>query len=109
MTEPERKTVTPAFCAPGAGDWRELVAENAANNDQQEQARKAKDELKNVLLASLQMQHLVVLAGSGCSLSAGGPSMLNLWNDAVGETPSDMAKGTSRKVNHDLKIGRAHV
>ena len=78
MTAPERKTVTSAFRAPGAGDWRELVAENADDKDQQEEARKAKDELKNMLLASLQMQHLVVLAGSGCSRAAGGPSMQDL-------------------------------
>ena len=102
MTVPERKTETSAFRAPGAADWRELVADNADDKEQQEKARTAKDELKNVLLASLQMQHLVVLAGSGCSLSAGGPSMLHLWHDAVGETPSDMAKDTARKVNHDL-------
>lgn len=102
MTAPERKTVTSAFRTPGATDWRELVADNADGKDQQEKARTARDELKNVLLASLQMQHLVVLAGSGCSLSAGGPSMLDLWNDAVGESPSDIATDTSRKVNHDL-------
>lgn len=103
MTPPERKTVASAFRAPRADDWRELVAQNADDKDQQEQARKAKDELKNVLLASLQMQHLVVLAGSGCSQSAGGPSMHDLWNGAVGEEPTVGATETAGKVNHDLK------
>jgi len=102
MTAHERKTVASAFRAPGAVDWRELVSENAADKDQQEEARKAKGELKNVLLASLQMQHLVVLAGSGCSQSAGGPSMQDLWNGAVGEEPTADAKAAAGKVNHDL-------
>lgn len=103
MTAPEGKTVATAFRAPGAVDWRELMVENAADKDKQEEARKAKDELKNVLLASLQMQHLVVLAGSGCSRSAGGPSMQDLWNGAVGEKPTDGATTTAGEVNHDLK------
>ena len=102
MTAPERKTVTSAFRAPGAGDWRELVAENATDKNQQDETRKAKDELKNVLLASLQMQNLVVLAGSGCSQSAGGPSMRDLWNGAVSEEPTDEAKATAAKVNYKL-------
>lgn len=93
----ERETVASAFLAPGTVAWRKLVAENGADKDKQ-----AKDELKNVLLASLQMQHLVVLAGSGCSQSAGGPSMQDLWNGAVGAVP-DSATRTAKLVNHDLK------
>lgn len=103
MATTVQEAETSAFRAPDAVDWRELVAEDAADKDQQEKAQKAKDELKSVLLASLQMQHLVVLAGSGCSRSAGGPSMQNLWNGAVGEEPTDDAKETAAKVNHDLK------
>lgn len=103
MTAPERGTGTSAFRAPRAVDWRELVAENASDKDQQEEARKVRDELKNVLLASLQRQHLVVLAGSGCSQAASGPSMQDLWNGAVGEEPTDKARTTAGKVKHDLK------
>ena len=103
MTAPERKTVASAFRAPGAVDWRELVAENAAGRDRQEEAKKAKDELKNVLLASLQMQHLVVLAGSGCSQSAGGPSMQDLWNGTVGKEPTADATATAGKVKYELE------
>lgn len=102
MTAPEQGVVTSGFRAPGAVYWRELVAADAADKAKQEDARKAKDELKNVLLASLQMQHLVVLAGSGCSQSAGGPSMQDLWNGAVGEQPTADATTTAGKVNHDL-------
>lgn len=101
MTTPEQEKTVPAFRTPGSGDWQALAAENAGDESQQE-VRKAKDELKNTLLASLQMQHLVVLAGSGCSRSAGGPSMLDLWNRAVGEEPTEDAKGTAAKVHHDL-------
>lgn len=103
MTTPEQQKVVSAFRSPGSGDWRELVAESADDKGQQEEVRKAKDELKNMLLASLQMQHLVVLAGSGCSRSADGPSMQDLWNGAVGEEPTDGARETAEKVNHDLE------
>ncbi len=96
----ERKTTTPAFRAPGAVDWRELVADNA---DQPVAARKANDELKDVLHASLQMQRLVVLAGSGCSQSAGGPSMNDLWNAAIGEKPDDIAKAIAGKIHYSLE------
>lgn len=102
MTATERRTENSAFRAPGVGEWREFATKNADDKDQKEDARKAKDELKNVLLASLQMQHLVVLGGSGCSLSADGPSMQDLWNGAVGETPTNEAKTTAEKVHHDL-------
>jgi len=103
MTAPEQKTATSAFRAPGADGWRELVAENAGDKEQQEEVRKAKDALKNMLLVSLQMQHLVVLAGSGCSQPAGGPSMQDLWNGAVGEEPREEAKTVAEKVKYDLK------
>jgi NAD-dependent SIR2 family protein deacetylase len=103
MITPEQQKVVPAFRTLGSSDWQALVAKSADDNCQQEEARKAKDELKNALLASLQMQHLVVLAGSGCSRSAGGPSMQDLWNGAVGEEPRDCAKATAEKVHHDLE------
>lgn len=102
MTTPEQQQAVPAFRTPRSGDWQALAAEDASDESQKE-VRKAKDKLKNALLASLQMQHLVVLAGSGCSRSAGGPSMLDLWNRAVGEEPTAAAKETATKVNHDLE------
>lgn len=104
MTVPESKTIIPAFKAPGVADWRPLDVSAEGTDSQREEARRSKDELKNMLLASLQMQHLVVLAGSGCSLSAGGPSMQDLWNGAVGAPPTDAAKATAAMVHHDLKI-----
>ncbi|MCK8515853.1 SIR2 family protein [Methylonatrum kenyense] len=102
MIRHEQRAV-PALRTPGSDDWQALGAGNSHDESHQpEEVRKAKDELKNSLLASLQMQHLVILAGSGCSRSAGGPSMLDLWERAVGEEPTDDAKRTAEKVNHDL-------
>jgi NAD-dependent SIR2 family protein deacetylase len=103
MTATDKNTVSAALRAPSSADWRELVVENGSDNEKQDQARKARDELKNTLLASLQMQHLVVLAGSGCSRSAGGPSMQDLWNGAVGLEPTSDAERTAKKVHYELK------
>lgn len=52
-------------------------------------AKAAKEELKNFLLSSLQMQHVVVLAGSGTSLGpiTKGPSMWTLWDYCVNANP----------------------
>lgn len=102
MTTPEQEQAVSAFRTPDSAEWQALATENKDDESQQE-LRKAKVELKNALLASLQMQHLVVLAGSGCSLSAGGPSMLDLWNRAVGEEPTTAAMKIARKVKHNLK------
>ena len=102
MSATESTKTIPEFKAPGAGAWRPLDVPAEGTNEQKEEARKNKDELKTVLLASLQMQHLLVLAGSGCSLSAGGPSMQDLWHAAVGDDPTKEAKGTAKKVRHDL-------
>jgi len=98
MTQ-EKDVRTAAFRAPGSDEWRSLVA-TPDSEEEAERVGKAQDDLRNMLLASLQMQHLMVLAGCGCSLSAGGPSMEDLWNGAVGETPTDEARAAAEKVNH---------
>ena len=109
MTEPSTKTkqteTIPSFRGPGADEWRPIDASrdhDDTDKDKKEQAKNNKDELNNALRASLQMQHLVVLAGSGCSRSAGGPSMLDLWNGAVGHPPTEAACETAKKVHYDL-------
>lgn len=102
MTEQKQDKTRSAFRAPGATEWRGFSADGESDREREDKVRKAADELKNMLLASLQMQHLVVLAGLGCSLSADGPSMQDLWNGAVGEKPTDEAKTTADKVNHKL-------
>lgn len=102
MTTPEPSKTVHAFRIPGTSDWRPLTAISGGNDAQHDEVKRNKEEIKNMLLASLQMQHLVVLSGSGCSLSADGPSMLDLWNHAVGEKPTEKETKIAAKVHHDL-------
>lgn len=59
---------------PDAEAWKELKPDVPAGTEPAEEqkilaaAKAAKEELKHFLLSSLQMQHVVVLAGSGTSL-----------------------------------------
>lgn len=96
----EQVTQATAFLSPGSDEWRSLVA--SGSDEEAKKAGNAKEDIKNMLLASLQMQHLVVLAGCGCSLSAGGPSMKDLWIGTVGEEPSKAAVRAARRVHQDL-------
>jgi hypothetical protein len=103
-------SAAPIFRKPGAMGW-ESVSIPAAMEDAQDEAAKqsrtraeqANEALKNMLLQSLQMQHLVVLAGSGCSLHAGGPSMDELWKAVVGESPSLQAGQAAESSKYNLK------
>lgn len=62
-TDNEEKSIK-AFKAPREAEWRPLEAK-PDDDDQQRRARNNQEELHNMLLGSLQMQHVVVLAGSG--------------------------------------------
>lgn len=83
------------FFGPEAAEWKELkpdVPPGTAPAEEQKilgAAKAAKEELKNFLLSSLQMQHVVVLAGSGTSLGpiTKGPSMWTLWDYCVNANP----------------------
>ena len=83
------------FFGPEAAAWKELKPDIPAETDQAEEqrilaaAKTDKEELKNFLLSSLQMQHVVVLAGSGTSLGqvTNGPSMGTLWDYCVNANP----------------------
>ena len=85
----------PMFFGPESEAWKELKPEIPAGTDPAEEqkiisaAKTAKEELKNFLLSSLQMQHVVVLAGSGTSLGrvTKGPSMWTLWDHCVNANP----------------------
>ena len=90
-----------SFKAPRDVEFRPLEAD-ATDTDQQKYAKSNRDELHNALLGSLQMQHLAVLAGSGCSLTANGPSMSDLWNAAVGDPATTIAQKSAEKVSHDI-------
>lgn len=91
---------TLAFKGPRDSEWKPL--DSNTDNGEQKVVKLNRDELHNTLLGSLQMQHLVVLAGSGCSLSANGPSMPALWDAAVGDPASDAAKKAAEMVGHDI-------
>jgi hypothetical protein len=89
----------PMFLGPDAAAWKELKPDVPAGIDPAERqkitaaAMAAKDELRNILLSSLQMQHVVVLAGSGTSLGpiTNGPSMWTLWDYCVNANPGSGA------------------
>ena len=97
-----------SFLKPGAQNWEILQAASATNNagtnsaEDTHRVEQANETLKATLLQSLQMQHLIVLAGSGCSYYAGGPKMSALWDKVIGETPSDDAKKTAITIRYDL-------
>lgn len=84
------------FFGPDTIAWKELKPAIAAGTDPLEEqkliaaAKAAKDELKAFLLSSLQMQHVVVLAGSGTSLGlvTKGCSMSALWDYCVNSNPA---------------------
>lgn len=90
------------FFGPDSAAWKELKPDIPPGTDPASEqivlaaANTAKEELKNFLLSSLQMQHVVVLAGSGTSLGpiAKGPSMWTLWDYCVNANPGT---GTSAR------------
>ena len=90
------------FFGPDSGVWKDLKPDIPAGAEPAEEqkllaaAKAAKDELKAFLLSSLQMQHVVVLAGSGTSLGpvTKGPSMYNLWDYCVNSNPGT---GTTKR------------
>ena len=104
-SEPGDTTTPPAasFRAPRSSNWQALVAPPDADQEASKKAERAREDLSQTLLASLKMEHVVVLAGSGCSLSVGGPSMEDLWNEIVGKEPTKKATTIAAKVNYDLK------
>jgi hypothetical protein len=104
MTEPTTSTGQLKFKAPASDEWRSLPVEGQ-DKDPQDKTKAARDTLKETLLASLQMQHVVVLAGSGTSLGpVGGPSMMDLWDAAIGKPPNQDATKTAKKINYDLQV-----
>jgi hypothetical protein len=109
MTESMTSTGQLKFKAPSADEWSALPVDGQTE-DQQEQTKAARDALKETLLTSLQMQHIVVLAGSGTSRGlVGGPSMQDLWDASIGKSSSQDATATAEKVNYDLKTQTPNI
>lgn len=61
---------------------------------------RSSEKLIQFLLASLQMQHLIVLSGSGTSLHAGGPAMSRLWTRAMQGLESNDREELFRNVGY---------
>ena len=99
----KRKQEPLAFKSPGVEEWRVFQVESSADRESKEKASSAKQSIHDCLLNSLQMQNIVVLAGSGTSLgSVGGPSMWDLWGAAIGEKPSAEAMAVASTMKYDL-------
>jgi len=114
------------FFGPNSEGWKELKPDIPADTDIADKqklvaaARAAKDELKSFLLSSLQMQHVVVLAGSGTSLGpiTKGPSMWDLWDYCVHSNPgdpnfdgevSDNATKVIKEVGYDVAAEKENI
>lgn len=110
-----------AFIGPDSPEWRELSPDLSGETDEEVRdqklnaAKAAKEELKAILLSSLQMQHVSVLAGSGTSLGpvVKGPSMWTLWDFCVNENPgpgdedrklSTESKAVIEKVGYEVGL-----
>jgi hypothetical protein len=119
---PAAPAVAPAheteFYSTTEGMWQSLAAKPGGTPDQQkaeqERAARARKTLHDQLLASLQMQHVVVLAGSGTSLGPkiGGPSMWALWDHCVNSNPDTGSavrteKPDATKVMNDVGYDKA--
>jgi hypothetical protein len=106
MTELATPALQPQFRTPGSDKWRDLSVDGQGE-DELKNAKTAREDLTETLLASLQMQHIIVLAGSGTSIGSGGPSMNDLWNAAIGGEPGKAIKSIAEKVQYDL--GKANI
>ena len=84
------------YLSPSSVKWKTLESYTDNNEGNKENF----EELKSVLLSSLQMQNLCVLAGSGTSLGdVGGPSMADLWQKAAQDTVTKKPKSIVIKVS----------
>jgi SIR2-like domain len=99
------KPYKPTFYSITEAAWKDLKFDlgDSSNSRESKKAvdtsKTARDELKNLLLSSLQMQHVVVLAGSGTSLGpiSNGPSMWTLWDHCVNANPD--SNESERKIS----------
>jgi hypothetical protein len=90
-----------SFWSPWAKSWQQVDATERAANET-DQRPTTSDILKETLLTSLQMQHLLVLAGSGCSIEVNGPSMTSLWKQLTSRFKTEV-NDIAGKVNYDIK------
>ncbi len=116
----------PLMFSPDAGEWKPLKAIIPAGLSAEDEkklhaaVKATRDELKAFLLSSLQMQHVVVLAGSGTSLGSitKGPSMWDLWDHCVHSNPgtgtdartiSTKAAKVIKRVGYDVAAEKENI
>lgn len=104
-----------SFREPRATEWHKLdVSEQSSlSEDEKKQASSraehARDRLEQMLLAALKMEHVMILAGSGCSYGvvgsngSKGPSMSELWNAVVGSEATEPAKKVAEKIQYKIE------
>lgn len=97
-----RPPVEFAYQAPKTSEWRLLSGTSENDDDPNQGAEKGRQGFEQLLLASLKMEHVIVLAGSGCSLSVGGPSMGDLWKSVIGSPVSKESKLVAKTTKYDL-------
>jgi len=88
---------------PGFGEWADLslpISDNSTGLGSFDGS--VHQNFKEVLLSSLQMQHLIVLAGSGTSIGSpvNGPSMRDLWQYCLDD--ESLKEKVIQKVKYDI-------
>ncbi len=96
------------FRLPGSPVW-EVYEDAAKDKDGDTTAAAARERLSSYLTSSLQMQNLLVLAGSGTSFGVGGPKMEELWALCVGATPSDATGKVLKALSYGAAKGEQDI
>ena len=94
------------FYLPASSNWESLKIDETEDNAKERQKRN-REKLNQQLLASLKMQNLMILCGSGTSLQpVGGPSMWDLWNLCMKKEDqkeyTEKASSTAQMLNYDI-------
>lgn len=113
------------FFSPETGAWKALKPDVSSELEEAKKqqtlatAAAAREELKAVLLSSLQMQHVIALAGSGTSLgSINGPSMWMLWDHCVNSnpdtgdekrTPTVQAQTVISEIGYEVTVDKENI
>lgn len=105
---------TVKYLSPATTKWRELrpIIPQGAEEDKvkeiEEDSTKARNAINDTLLGSLQMQNLMVVAGSGTSRGPG-PSMSDLWDSILelkdSKSVTISRKEISKKIGYDDEEG----
>jgi hypothetical protein len=105
----EAKTIR--YLVPSSNEWTSL---SSSSEEDKDEITKKKEELKNALLSSLQMQNICVLTGSGSSLGpvVKGPSMNDLWQKAAydkNDVTDTFVQEIANKINFDTSAKRPNI